>query len=192
MAHRTGARALAVVRRAEQVQAVRAMGAAEAWLADDPALATTAVLEVLRMAPPAQHVARLAGDEMVCQDVQLHAGHILAAAHLADALARLEATLLDLAAERLAYADALLSGCAAAAAPEMWAALEQGPADLVLLFRRSGDVAEHVEEILAAKPRVVWMQQGIHDAAMAETLARAGIDVVQDKCAMIEHRNARH
>jgi predicted CoA-binding protein len=34
------------------------------------------------------------------------------------------------------------------------------------------------------------MQQGIHDAAAAETLARAGIDVVQDKCAMIEHRNA--
>jgi predicted CoA-binding protein len=65
------------------------------------------------------------------------------------------------------------------------------PADLVLLFRRSSDVAPHVEDILAAAPRVVWMQQGIHDAAAAETLARAGIDVVQDKCAMIEHRNAQ-
>lgn len=64
------------------------------------------------------------------------------------------------------------------------------PADLVLLFRRSHDVAQHVEEILAATPRVVWMQQGIQDAEVAETLARAGIDVVQDKCAMIEHRNA--
>lgn len=38
MAHRAGARVLAVVRRADQVQAVRAMGAAEAWLADDAAL----------------------------------------------------------------------------------------------------------------------------------------------------------
>jgi predicted CoA-binding protein len=65
------------------------------------------------------------------------------------------------------------------------------PADLVLLFRRSGDVAQHVEDILAATPRVVWMQQGIHDTAVAETLARAGIDVVQDACAMIEHRNAQ-
>ncbi len=63
------------------------------------------------------------------------------------------------------------------------------PADMVLLFRRSGDVAQHLEEILAARPRVVWMQQGIHDAAVAETLAKAGIDVVQDRCAMIEHRN---
>jgi hypothetical protein len=47
------------------------------------------------------------------------------------------------------------------------------------------------EDILAAAPRVVWMQQGIHDAAVAETLARAGIGVVQDTCAMIEHRNAQ-
>ena len=65
------------------------------------------------------------------------------------------------------------------------------PADMVLLFRRSGDVAQHVDEMLAAKPRVVWMQQGIHDADVAETLAKAGIDVVQDKCAMVEHRHAR-
>ena len=65
------------------------------------------------------------------------------------------------------------------------------PADLVLLFRRSSDVPPHVEDILAAAPRVVWMQQGIHDAAVAETLARAGINVVQDTCAMIEHRNAQ-
>ena len=64
-------------------------------------------------------------------------------------------------------------------------------ADLVLLFRRSGDVAQHVEELLVALPRVVWMQQGIRDPAVSETLARAGIDVVQDRCAMIEHRNAQ-
>jgi predicted CoA-binding protein len=67
----------------------------------------------------------------------------------------------------------------------------QPAADLVLLFRRSGDVAQHVEEILAANPRVVWMQLGIQDAAVAETLARAGIAVVQNACAMIEHRRAR-
>ncbi len=65
------------------------------------------------------------------------------------------------------------------------------PADMVLLFRRSGDVAKHLEEILAAAPRVVWMQQGIHDADVAETLAKAGIDVVQDRCALVEHRHVR-
>ncbi len=66
------------------------------------------------------------------------------------------------------------------------------PADMVLLFRRSTDVAQHLQEILAAKPRVVWMQQGIEDAVMAETLAKAGIDVAQNACAMVDHRNARH
>lgn len=66
------------------------------------------------------------------------------------------------------------------------------PIDLVLLFRRSGDVGQHGAEILAARPRAVWMQLGIQDVELAETLAKAGIDVVQNRCAMIEHRNARH
>jgi len=48
MAHRGGARVFAVVRRAEQLAAVRAMGAEEAWLADDPALA-----DQIRQAAPA-------------------------------------------------------------------------------------------------------------------------------------------
>jgi uncharacterized protein len=67
----------------------------------------------------------------------------------------------------------------------------QPPADLVLLFRRSGDVAQHLEEILAANPRVVWMQLGIQHAEVAETLARSGIVVVQNACALLEHRRAR-
>lgn len=48
MAHRGGARVFAVVRRAEHLSAVRAMGAVQAWLADDPALA-----DHLRLACPA-------------------------------------------------------------------------------------------------------------------------------------------
>jgi NADPH2:quinone reductase len=47
MAHRAGARAFAVVRRAEQLSSVREMGAAEAWLAEDPAL-----VEKMRQAAP--------------------------------------------------------------------------------------------------------------------------------------------
>lgn len=60
------------------------------------------------------------------------------------------------------------------------------PADMVQLFRRSPDVAKHVDEILAAKPRVVWMQLGIRNDSAAETFARAGITVVQDKCLKVE------
>lgn len=60
------------------------------------------------------------------------------------------------------------------------------PADLVQLFRRPADVAGHIDEILAAAPRVVWMQSGIRHEAAAEALARAGILVVQDRCLQVE------
>lgn len=63
-----------------------------------------------------------------------------------------------------------------------------GEIDLVNIFRRSNDVAKHTEEILAKKPKAVWMQSGIYNAEVAETLARAGIKVVQDMCLMVEHR----
>jgi predicted CoA-binding protein len=60
------------------------------------------------------------------------------------------------------------------------------PVDMVNVFRKSSDVPPHVDDILAKKPRVVWMQQGIRNAAAAERLARAGIDVVQDRCLYVE------
>src|SRR6185312_16254395 len=61
-----------------------------------------------------------------------------------------------------------------------------GHVDMVNVFRRSRDVAAHVDDILAARPSSVWMQLGIRDDASAERLARAGIDVVQDRCLMVE------
>lgn len=60
--------------------------------------------------------------------------------------------------------------------------------DLVNVFRRSADVAKHTEDILAKKPKAVWLQSGIRNDAVAETLAREGIKVVQDSCLMVEHR----
>jgi len=63
-----------------------------------------------------------------------------------------------------------------------------GDVDMVNVFRRSHDVPPHVEDILAKKPRSVWMQSGIRNDEAAERLARAGIDVVQDRCLMVELR----
>ena len=62
------------------------------------------------------------------------------------------------------------------------------PPDMVNVFRRSKDLSAHLEELLAAKPKSVWLQLGIKDAAFAERLAAAGIKVVQDRCLMVEHR----
>jgi uncharacterized protein len=60
--------------------------------------------------------------------------------------------------------------------------------DLVNVFRRSQDIPPHVQDILAKRPKAVWMQSGISNDAAAETLARAGIKVVQNRCIMVDHR----
>ena len=60
--------------------------------------------------------------------------------------------------------------------------------DMVDVFRRAPDINGHVEDILAKKPTSVWFQSGIRNDAAAETLAKAGIKVVQDRCLMVEHR----
>jgi uncharacterized protein len=64
-----------------------------------------------------------------------------------------------------------------------------GEIDLVDVFRRSHDIAGHVEDMLAKKPKAVWFQSGIRNDAAAEILAKAGIKVVQDRCLMVEHRS---
>ena len=63
-----------------------------------------------------------------------------------------------------------------------------GAVDMVNVFRRSKDIPPHVADILAARPRVVWFQLGIVNDEAAETLARAGIEVVQDACLLVEHQ----
>src|SRR4030095_10989698 len=65
------------------------------------------------------------------------------------------------------------------------------PVDMVNVFRRSKDIPPHVADILATKPRVAWFQLGIVNDAAAETLARAGIKVVQDHCLLVEHQRLR-
>ena len=45
-----------------------------------------------------------------------------------------------------------------------------------------------MDDILAKKPKAVWLQSGIRDDSVAETLAKADIKVVQDRCLMVDHR----
>ena len=66
-----------------------------------------------------------------------------------------------------------------------------GEIDLVNIFRRSADVPQHTADILAKKPKAVWMQSGIYNDEVARELAQKGIKVVQDLCLMVEHRALR-
>ena len=61
-----------------------------------------------------------------------------------------------------------------------------GDIDLVNVFRRPEHIPPHVDDILAKRPRAVWFQAGIRHDEAAERLARAGIDVVQDRCLKVE------
>lgn len=61
-----------------------------------------------------------------------------------------------------------------------------GEIDIVDVFRRPSAIPAHIDDLLAKKPNAVWFQLGIRNDEAAETLARAGIDVVQDRCMLVE------
>jgi predicted CoA-binding protein len=62
------------------------------------------------------------------------------------------------------------------------------PVDLVLLFRRSEAVPPFVEDAVRIGARAVWMQSGIANDEAAEGARSAGLEVVMDRCMMVEHR----
>jgi len=61
-----------------------------------------------------------------------------------------------------------------------------GEVNMVNVFRRPRDIDQHVDDIIGKKPGAVWFQLGIRNDAAAERLARAGIDVIQDRCLLVE------
>ncbi|RJS18082.1 CoA-binding protein [Corallococcus sp. H22C18031201] len=63
-----------------------------------------------------------------------------------------------------------------------------GDLDVVDVFRRPQDIDGHLDDLIAKKPKAVWFQSGIRNDAAAARLAKAGIQVVQDRCLMVDHR----
>jgi len=61
------------------------------------------------------------------------------------------------------------------------------PVDIVDIFRRGETVLPLVEEARAIGARVFWMQIGVINEAAARAAARAGMEVVMDRCVKIEH-----
>lgn len=54
--------------------------------------------------------------------------------------------------------------------------------DIVVVFRRSEFVRQHLDDILARKPGLLWLQDGVRDDQVATAARQAGILVVQDDC----------
>lgn len=64
------------------------------------------------------------------------------------------------------------------------------PVDLVLLFQRSENVPPFVAQAITIGAKAVWMQSGISNDQAAAAARKAGLDVVQNRCMMVEHRSA--
>ena len=62
------------------------------------------------------------------------------------------------------------------------------PVDIVDIFRKIEAVPAVVDEAIAIKAKVVWMQLGMAHNASAQKAAEAGLIAVQSKCLKIEHR----
>ncbi|MDX2194638.1 MAG: CoA-binding protein [Gemmatimonadales bacterium] len=61
------------------------------------------------------------------------------------------------------------------------------PIDIVDVFRRGETIPELVPDLLAVRPALVVLQVGITHPAAEATLRAAGIDVVSDRCLMVDH-----
>ena len=67
------------------------------------------------------------------------------------------------------------------------AAAAAGPVDIVNVFRRSEHIPALLHDMLAVRPRLVWMQQGIWHEEVARALEAEGIAVVMDRCLAVDH-----
>ena len=65
------------------------------------------------------------------------------------------------------------------------------PVDVVLVFRRSEEVLPVVEQAVAIGAKGVWMQEGVWNERAAQLAREKGLDVVMDRCMMVEHRRRR-
>ena len=63
-----------------------------------------------------------------------------------------------------------------------------GEIDVVNVFRPSEDVLPVVQEAIKKKPKVIWLQEGIHNEEAEELAKNAGIKVVFNRCMFAEHR----
>jgi len=60
--------------------------------------------------------------------------------------------------------------------------------DIVDVFRPSDDVSSIINGVVKKKPKVMWLQEGIHNAEAEDLVRNAGIDVVYNRCMLAEHQ----
>lgn len=59
--------------------------------------------------------------------------------------------------------------------------------DIVNVFRRSEAIPEIMDDVIAIKPKMLWLQLGIRNNEALAQAEKAGIETVQDQCILVEH-----
>ncbi|KAF6249932.1 CoA-binding protein [Marine Group I thaumarchaeote] len=60
--------------------------------------------------------------------------------------------------------------------------------EIVDIFRPSDQVLPFVQEAIKKKPKVIWLQEGIHNSEAEELARKEGITVIFNRCMLAEHR----
>ena len=60
--------------------------------------------------------------------------------------------------------------------------------DIVDVFRPSDQVLPFVKDAIKKKPKVIWLQEGIHNTEAEELARKEGITVVFNRCMLAEHQ----
>ncbi len=60
--------------------------------------------------------------------------------------------------------------------------------EIVDIFRPSDQVLPFVQEAIKKKPKVIWLQEGIHNSKAEELARQDGIKVVYNRCMLAEHK----
>ena len=62
------------------------------------------------------------------------------------------------------------------------------PIDIVDVFRPSEHVLSVVQDAIKLKPKVIWLQEGIHNSEAGELARSNGIMVIFNRCMLAEHQ----
>ena len=63
-----------------------------------------------------------------------------------------------------------------------------GNIDIIDVFRPSDQILPVIQEAIKKKPKVIWLQEGIHNPEAEELAKKAGIKVVFNRCMLAEHQ----
>jgi len=63
-----------------------------------------------------------------------------------------------------------------------------GEIEIVDIFRPSDQVLPIIQEAIKKKPKVIWLQEGIHNSQAEELARKEGIKVVYNRCMLAEHQ----